>query len=313
MRLAILIAALVVGLFEVRAANPRLLNGIAVIVGDSVITYKDVQLAIQEDLEFLQRRYGTGPEFAQKAAELERDRLEAMVENQLVLQEFKSAGYIAPESIIEDRIEDDIKQYGDRLTLTKTLQGQGMTFETYRQRIRERTILELMWRTKVPRDPLISPAKIENYYVQNRDKFKLEDQVKLRMIVLTNSPSYSVQGMASELERQLDQNVPFVELARIYSQDSYASSGGERGWLEKSQLRKELADAAFALAPGEHAVVPVGDAIYIIQVEDKKVSYTQSLSEVRDEIETTLKAEENRRLREQWIDQLKKKFFVQYF
>ena len=210
MRLAILIAALVVGLFEVRAANPRLLKGIAVIVDDSVITYKDVQLAIQEDLEFLQRRYGTGPEFAQKAAKLERDRLEAMVENQLVLQEFKSAGYIAPESIIEDRIEDDIKQYGDRLTLTKTLQGQGMTFETYRQRIRERTILELMWRTKVPRDPLISPAKIENYYVQNRDKFKLEDQVKLRMIVLTNSPSYSVQGMASELERQLDQNVPFV-------------------------------------------------------------------------------------------------------
>src|SRR5690606_33929322 len=110
-------------------------------------------------------------------------------------------------------------------------------------------ILELMWRTKVPRDPLISPAKIENYYVQNRDKFKLEDQVKLRMIVLTNSTSYSVRDMAKELELQLDRDVPFAELARIYSQDSYASTGGDRGWMQKSQLRQELSDAAFALQP----------------------------------------------------------------
>src|SRR5687768_17225833 len=81
------------------AAAPNLVNGIAVIVGDAVITYKDIQLALQEDLDLLERRYGNQPAiFNQKVAELERAKLEEMVENQLVLQEFKRAGYVVPES-----------------------------------------------------------------------------------------------------------------------------------------------------------------------------------------------------------------------
>ena len=107
-----------------RAATPNLVNGIAVIVGDAVITYKDIQLALQEDLDILERRYGSQPElFNQKVAELERAKLEEMVENQLVLQEFKRAGYVVPESYFQSRIDEDIRRFGDRLTLTKTLQA----------------------------------------------------------------------------------------------------------------------------------------------------------------------------------------------
>ena len=279
-----------------------------------MITYKDIQFAIRDDLEFLSRRYAAQPQvFAERAAQLEKEALERMVENQLVLQEFETAGYIVPESYIQDQIETDTKRYGDRLTLTKTLQEQGLTFENYRKRIRERTILQLMWQEKVPRDPLISPAKIERYYEQNREKFKLEDQVKLRMIVITNNPAFVPEALAQELIKKLDEGVPFAELARIYSLDSYAAAGGERGWMQKSQLRKDLADAAFALEPGQHTMVRTPDAVYLLEVEEKKVSYTQSLAEVRDEIEKLLKDEEERRLRRQWVEQLKQKFFVQYF
>jgi len=59
-----------------------------------------------------------------------------MVENQLVLQEFKKAGYQIPESYFQGRIEEEIRRYGDRLTLTKTLQAEGITYETWRNRIR---------------------------------------------------------------------------------------------------------------------------------------------------------------------------------
>ena len=236
-----------------------------------------------------------------------------MVDNQLVLQEFKRAGYVIPDSWIQSRINQDIRQYGDRLTLTKTLQARGITFEGYRNRIRENEILRQMWQMKVPRDPLISPAKIENYYVHHLDEFKLEDQVKLRMISLTNNPSVSIKEMAKEIVSKLDQKVPFEELARIYSQDSKAVEGGERGWMERKQMREEL-KVAFSLNPGEHSQpIEAPEGIYILQVIDKKVSYTKSLAEVRDEIENTLRADETKRLRQEWIEQLKKKSFVQYY
>jgi parvulin-like peptidyl-prolyl isomerase len=298
-----------------RAATPQLVNGIAVIVGDAVITYKDIQLALGDDLDFLRRQYGADSEvYKEKAAELQKSKLEEMVENELVLQEFKRAGYVIPDSWVQNQIKEDIRKVGDRLTLISTLQAQGITFEKYREKTREREILRQMWLLKVPRDPLISPAKIENYYAHHLPDFKMEDQVKLRMIVLTNSPGVSNVEMAKEIIAKLDQKVPFEELAKIYSQDSKASSGGERGWMEKKVLRSDLAKAAFALEPGEHSQpIETSDGTYILLVEDKKVSYTQTLSEVRDQIEATLRTEETKRLRKQWVDQLKAKTFIRYF
>jgi parvulin-like peptidyl-prolyl isomerase len=300
-----------------RGATPDLVNGIAVIVGEAVITFKDVQLAMADDLDTLERRYASNPTLLQqKAAELEKAKLEDMVENQLVLQEFKKAAYQIPESYFQGRIEEDIRKYGDRLTLTKTLQAEGITFETWRSRIREREILRLMWQQKVPHEPLISPTRIETYYTQHRDDFKMEDQVKLRMIVMTNTANsfFSPKKAAEEIIAKLDQKVPFEELARVYSNGSQAQQGGDWGWVQKTMLRDELRDAAFALEPGRHSgVIETPNAVYVMLVEDKKVSYTKSLTEVRDEIEGILRAEETKRLHKVWIDQLKSKAFVRYF
>lgn len=313
-----LVVALLCLTLGTRAATPNLVNGIAVIVGDAVITYKDIQLALEKDLEALERRYGSQPEvFNQKVAELERAKLEEMVENQLVLQEFKRAGYVIPESYFQSRIDEDIRRFGDRLTLTKTLQAEGLTFETYRKMIRERVILELMWREKVPRDPLISPTKIENYYTQHREEFRMEDQVKLRMIVLTNIPnntSYSPKKIADELVQKLDQKASFEELAKVYSQGSQAKDGGDWGWVQRSVLNTNLAQVAFSLDPGQHSrAIETPAGAYVLLVEDKKVSHIKTLAEVRDEIEATLRAEEIKRLRKQWVDQLRAKAYVRSF
>lgn len=312
---AVLLACLTLGN---RAATPNLVNGIAVIVGDAVITYKDIQLALAQDLDTLERRYGSQPQvFNEKVAELERAKLEEMVENQLVLQEFKRAGYVVPESYFQSRIDDDIREYGDRLTLTKTLQAQGITFETYRNRIRERVILQLMWREKVPQDPLISPTKIENFYNQNRDKFGVEDQVKLRMIVLTNNPAnpaFSPKKIADELVSKLDQKASFEELAKVYSQGSQARDGGDWGWVQRSVLNTNLAQVAFSLEPGQHSrAVETPAGAYVLLVEDKKIAHIRPLSEVRNEVEATLRAEEVKRLKKQWVDQLKSKAYIRSF
>lgn len=307
---------------RVHAAEPELINGVEVIVGDAIITRKDLQLALQEDYDTLEQRYRGQPKFlAEKIAQLEKDKIEELVERQLILQEFKrfaaERNSVIPESYIQSRINEDIRKYGDRLNLTKTLQAEGMTFESYRNKIRERIILEVMWHNKVPNDPLISPAKMEKYYVDHQDKFKVEDQVKLRTILLTNRPNdvaYSPKGVATEISAKLDEGVPFEDLAKIYSQDAQAADGGEKGWMQRSQLLEELATAAFNLKPGEHSgPIETPRGVFVIQVEEARVSYTKTLVEARDEIENTLRAEEMGRLRKQWIDQLRAKAFIRYF
>src|SRR5256885_2321774 len=170
------------------AANavPELRNGIAAIVNDSVITMQEVEEHVAVPLEALRRTHASSPaQYNQKRSETMVSGLEDLVTRQLILGDFKAAGIPVPESIIEDEIQDRIrKRFGDRVTLTKTLQAQGITQETFRQRVYDDLILQYMRQKNVSQAVVISPKKIEGYYTNNVAKFRLEDQVKLRVIVL---------------------------------------------------------------------------------------------------------------------------------
>jgi parvulin-like peptidyl-prolyl isomerase len=79
-------------------------------------------------------------------------------------------------------------------------------------------------------------------------------------------------------------------------------------------LRKELAEAAAALKPGDlSGVIETPEACYLMLVEGKRPAHIQSLSDTRGEIEGTLLRQERARLQDQWIARLKKKTFVRYF
>jgi peptidyl-prolyl cis-trans isomerase SurA len=299
-------------------AEPKLENAILARVNDTIITFKDVLYRIGSDLDFLARQYATQPQlYEQKEKELKATCIKDLVETQLILHEFKTAGYNLPESWIEDQINKDIRTYGDRLTLTKTLQARGITAEGHRKMIRERIIVDAMWRQNVPRDPVISPHKIESYYADHRSDFKVEDEVKLRMIVVTNQPNdnlFSAKKVAQELRAKIAEGAPFDEMAMVYSQDARRVDGGDRGWIDRSVLRAELAEKAFTLKPGQCSeVIETPDGYYLILVEEARPAHVKPLSEVRDEIESTLKKHENDRLRAKWIDRLMSKSFVRYF
>ncbi len=300
-----------------KAASPSLVNGIAVIVNENIITFKDVQNSIREDIDFLERRYASQPAvLEQRLKDLQESRIEELVEYQLVLHEYKTAGYSLPESFFESRINEDMKKYENRLTLIKTLQAQGLTYETYREKIREKTILEVMFRQKVPNDPLISPAKIENYYVENREQFRVSDQVRLKMIVLTNRSSGDLDrvALAGEIAQKIKAGADFAEMAKVYSNGSQAIEGGDWGLVEKKVLRDDLSKVAFSLKPGQLSeVIETPQGAYLMKVDEILPAHIRSLSEVRDQVEQTLKTQETKRLRKQFIGRLKAKSFVRYF
>lgn len=293
-------------------SNPQVVNAIAAIVNEKVITMKDVYQSAREEAEFIERRYARSPkERDERINTLLAERTEELIERELILDEFKTLGHPLPESYIENRIAEDIKKSGDRLTLIKTLQAEGITYESYRDRVRENTIARLMWNAKVPNDPVISPSRIENYYVDHQDKYKVEDRIKLRMIVLTNAAS---AGMAKEIVAKLDDGAPFEDMAKIYSQTASAADGGDMGWVDRKTLRDELVDAAFGMSVGRRSdPISLGGTVFIMKLEAKEPAHARSLTEVRQEIEETLKADETKRLRKQFIDRLKKKAFIRYF
>jgi peptidyl-prolyl cis-trans isomerase SurA len=235
---------------------PELRNAIAAIVNDSVITHQQVEDHVAVALEALRRMpLRDAAAYQQKRIETMVSGLEELVTKELILADFKAQGIPVPEALIEDEIRDRIrKRFGDRVTLTRTLQAQGITYEAFRKRIYEDLVLQYMRQKNVSQAVLISPKKIENFYTNNLQRFQLDDQVKLRAIVLnsgTPGNAEEVRKLAQEIARKLDEGAPFAEMASIYSEGSQKSEGGDWGWRERTYLRKGLSDVVFNLERGQ--------------------------------------------------------------
>lgn len=298
--------------------HAELASGIKAVVHDSVITYQEVELFAAPAIETARRQFRNDREgFLSKVNELLADSLKQLVERQLILHDFKAAGYNMPESIIEESVKDRIRErYGDRKTLTQTLQAQGSTFEKFRQQMRDQIIVEALRAHNISSEVIISPKKVEQYYRDHAQDYQVEDQVKLRMIVLTKSGESDTNAsmLGEEIVTKLKEGVNFSEMATVYSQGSQRGEGGDWGWGTRSSLRKELADVAFTLKPGEISpVIETPGACFIMLVEEIKPAHTRPISEVHQEIERNLQVAERARLADQYIDKLKKKTFIRYF
>ncbi|HEY1790045.1 MAG TPA: peptidyl-prolyl cis-trans isomerase [Verrucomicrobiae bacterium] len=291
-------------------------DGISAIVNDKVITVGEVREFSAQAVDVLQREYADQPQlFDQKLNSTLNDGLETLIENQLILHEFQSKYNALPESLVDEWVADRIKgQFGDRITCIRTLQAQGVTFEKFRQQVRDQTIIDqLRMQKRSENKIIISPYKIETYYKLHQDDFKVGDQVQLQMIVINKiSPDDSTaRQKAGDILGDLKKGSSFQQLASLYSQDP-EQKGSD--WIETSVLRKELADAANALNPGETSgIIETSDECYILQVNGKRSAHVKPLNDVRSNIETTLRTQTQKDEERRWINNLKKKAFIRYF
>ena len=302
-------------------SGPETINGIAVKVNDAVITYKEIDDEIDlNSLRLLSVRYAQQPQvFQQEVEKLRSDRAQLLVERQLILDEFKNAGYKMSESFVDEEVKHRIrtKFYDNRVTMIKSLEQEGLTEQTFRQRIREEIILAQMEYKNISAGKIIiSPHKIETYYSQNADKFKVEDEVKIRTIFFANKTDRDAEAthkLAEDILAKIKNNASFAEMASTNSDDSYRSEGGLRPSMDRKALAEDLAKAAFALKPGETSeVLERQDGCYLIKLEEFHPAHVKPLNEARAEIEKTLESEDRQRRRKDWIERLKTKSFISY-
>lgn len=316
----ILVLGMIMTALALHAATEptELADSIRAVVADTPITQQQVEQFVDEDQRALADRYANQPDiYYKRMAALEESASELLIQRQVILQEFK-AKIKVPESLIDSYVQDKIKERfgGDNVELTKYLERLGISLEEYKRRVREQFIVGAMQEKFVP-EPIISPKKVEDYYLAHKNDFKVEDQVHMRMIVLNKSAVDSTnqvqetQERAKEILVQLKGGASFSDLARTYSEGSSSREGGDRGWEDASALNKMLIAELDKLKPGQYSgVIETPTAYYLVQLEERHPAHFKQLSEVRDQIERTLDSQERERLAKQWISRLEAGTFI---
>jgi peptidyl-prolyl cis-trans isomerase C len=112
-----------------------------------------------------------------------------------------------------------------------------------------------------------------------KDKAGREEVHARHILVKSEDQAKSVIG-------ELDKGADFAELAKKYSTDPGAGSGGDLGYFGHDDMVKEFADAAFALPAGQYTKTPVKTQFgwHVIKVEDHRVGAPPSFEEARPQI-----------------------------
>ncbi len=125
---------------------------------------------------------------------------------------------------------------------------------------------------KVP----VSNEEINDYYAKHMEDFFVKPLIRIAYKEIpvettkedVNRISRQLTDMASEINAG---KYSFEDAAKIYSEASNASSGGDLGWFDRDTLKKEITKAAFALSEGKiSAPFQFDEGIAIVKTEERK-------------------------------------------
>ena len=288
--------------------------GLAAHVNGKVITTSEVQEAVEAQRSMIMVTVTNPEERIAKLRELEDQALFALLERELILSEFAKMGGSIRKEYVEDNINDIIRENfgGDRDKFVAELAKQNMTPKKFRE-LREKMIIVQVMRQRQVKDlPPPTPREVQEYYDKNLDKFRDKDFIRISTITIPkypvadlNSNPESQRKLAQEIRAKLVNGADFAQLAKLHSQDSHGSDGGAWDWIERNQMGKQVADAAFPLKTGAISPVTEVDANYMIILCDAKRPGIQSpLEKVRPDIEKSIQSEKSHNILSSWARSL---------
>lgn len=165
----------------------------------------------------------------------------------------------------------------------------------------------------IEEDSKISDKEVEDYYKKNKSEF---EQVQASHILiqtvdengeeLSDDKKKEAKKTAEEVLKKAIEGEDFAELAKKYSEDTSAQSGGDLGFFGKGQMVPEFEKAALDLNKGEISpkLIETQYGYHIIKKTDEK---TQALDEVKSSLKEELVVEKQNSI----IDKLMKEYNVE--
>jgi len=113
------------------------------------------------------------------------------------------------------------------------------------------------------------------------------EEVRARVILVPT------EAQARDLIARIQAGEDFADLARQYSKDLNAASGGDIGYVPLDALSPEVGSVLFAMAPGQVTAYPVRalPGYYILRIEGRRQRATPTFEEARPDLANVLRRE----------------------
>ncbi len=150
----------------------------------------------------------------------------------------------------------------------------------------------------------VTPDEVQKYYNEHQEQYRTPEGIKTRHILVATpkpGPEGKVDPKAVEAARTKAQNLlkqlragaDFAELAKKNSDDpGSAAKGGELDFMPKGGFVAEYEKAAYGQSNGQISEpVQTEFGFHIIQTQDKRAAGVQPLADLKNQIETGIRAQ----------------------
>jgi peptidyl-prolyl cis-trans isomerase SurA len=296
------------------ALSAVLLDRVVATVNNEVITWSELRNSIERQIGE-QFQGLTAEEREGKIKELRSRFLDSMIDFKLQVQEAERSGLRVNTPEIDNAINDVKKKYNltDEI-LVDSLRAEGLTMAEYMKQLVDQILLSKVIRLKVNDRIYIKDAQVEKYYETHKEKFHLQDKIRIRQIFFARPEDdaliSSVEKGAYDVIRRLEQGEDFSIIAMELSEDASREFGGDLGYVTRGSVLKEIEDVAFDLLPGEISS-PFWSAsgLHIVKLEEREESI--SVGKVRDEIKDILFKETFNIKYDDWLKSLREKAYIE--
>lgn len=293
-------------------------DGYAATVNDRVIAVGDVLTAMEPVRQQLQIMF-EGEELDRRLNEAFQTTLQSLIERALIVEEFKAQGGSVPDRVVDDYLNQVISErFTNRVMLLKMLQEQRMTWEDWRNDMRDRLIVSQMRQREVSSRVVVPPQQEREAYERNIERYRTPEEVWIRLIGLQKGANAEEREIkkaeADRLRERILAGEDFAAVARAESEGPKASDGGDQGWHKPGDFSEPIQRVLETLETGQISpVIETEEMFFIVKLEGRKNRAQIPFEEVRDQIREELRKQEEERLYRIWIEQLRKRHHVQVF
>jgi peptidyl-prolyl cis-trans isomerase SurA len=315
MKRIIILSAFLLALFPSVSLYGAIIDKIAVVVNDEIITDGEIEKAIAPLYEQYRAIY-RGSELLAKLEEAKQKVVEQLVEERLILSQAKKLNIEVDEQDIDKKVAETQNRFGSKEEFEKALAAQRLSLKDLRSRYREQLMSRGLVDEKVGSKITITPVEASNYYNAHKEEFVLPEEIKLDNILVSPAGSLGPQKaaeLAKEIARRLKEGGDFAGLAKVYSEGPGASDGGSMGYVKRGELMPEIEKVVFNMKEGEVSdMIQTHLGYHFFKVEEKMASRARPYTEAQAEVEEAVFREKIKDKLKGWIEGLKKNAYIAF-
>jgi peptidyl-prolyl cis-trans isomerase SurA len=279
---------------------------IIAIVNDEIVTLREVERFVAVEKK---SRYSSMNEYTRNLQL--REKLDGFIEGLLISQQAKKLKIEVTDKDVQETVDNIKKQ--NLITdaeLKQQLKKDNIDYKEFIEGIKRSITRTKVLSRVVMQEMNLDDKTLKAHYDANVSDY-VQEEYRLQQIFISSQKKDAAERARGAL-RALEQEKPFGEVVKEFSDDASNAVEGDMGFVKKEELIPELREAVKLLIPGTYSnIVHTPFGYHILKLTGTKKGQAASFESVKNNIRQKLFTIESEKRYKTYISKLRSSSYIE--